>query len=425
MSEGGGGRGSFGGGFSGGEGSVSRGFGSESASTGYGPRGDVSRENYPGNQSAIKDEEISDTERDNRRREYKKYSDQVKSNNHSISDCFIATAVYQGDGNHPNVERLRQFRDNFLTMSHFGWKFIRFYYGGFGFKASAFMKRYFPWTLFVLRKIFDLIIPFLPVNLLKEEKEVSQEVLRMDYRKLSIACSDFLRKELEKRKLNCFCVGLSGGVDSAVTAALCKLTGKDVVAITISAQWIIREQDVEDAKIVANQLGIRHIVVDLTELFTRALEFELPNSAHIIMGIRNAVIKEIAEDCGGLLVGTEVKTEFCAGLFSPNSLIGTIFPLENIYKTQCYALAKHLGLPECVLHKPSHSGIDGDGDDSFWGIGCSLFDWVLCLLEKEYSIECIEIETGVMAHVVRAIKERKEMSEIIMSFPSFKFEPMS
>lgn len=333
--------------------------------------------------------------------------------------CFVATAVYDGDDSHPNVDRLRQFRDNFLLMSQQGRRFVRFYYGGFGFKMSVFMRKYFPWTLMLLRKIFDLVVPLLPVDLADVNKTVPQ-ILQMDFRKFCSPCVDFLCKEAQEREFDCLCIGLSGGVDSAATAALCKLTGMRVVAVTISGDGCIREQDILDAREIARHLNIEHIVVDLTELLKKSMEFNLPNKEHIIMGIRNAVVKEIAEDQNGLLVGSGVRTELYSGLFSPNSILGAIFPLASLFKTQIYSLVAYLGLPECVLQKPSHSGIHGEDNDVFWGLGYAMFDWVSQLMEQGWTTDCIEVETGVKSHVVEAIRSQKKWSDRFLSFPNFK-----
>ncbi|MFA5986554.1 MAG: NAD(+) synthase [Parcubacteria group bacterium] len=336
--------------------------------------------------------------------------------------CAVATVIYEGNEDHPMVERLRQFRDNRLMMYPRGRKFIDFYYNGFGFRLALIMWRYFPQVLPIVRKLFDRIIPSLPTSLITENKEIPADVFTMDFVKFCLVCTDFLHKKAKAREAKCLCVGLSGGIDSALVAKMCKLTGMEVVAITISGEGFIREQDVCDAQTVATHLGIRHIVLDMTDLFEKAVMYNLPNHAHIIMGLRNTVIKEVAESLGGFLIGTSVKTELYSGLFSPNSMAGATQPLESLFKTQVYALADYLNLPDCVLKKPSHSGINGDGDDSFFGLGCALFDWVAYLIERELSTKEIASETGVEKCVIDAIKRQKKLSDELLSFPELHFK---
>lgn len=72
-------------------------------------------------------------------------------------DCFIATAVY-GDQNAPQVETLRQYRDNVLKESTLGRRFISFYYSGAGKKAAELIKTKLPSAIPVIRQGLDKIV---------------------------------------------------------------------------------------------------------------------------------------------------------------------------------------------------------------------------------------------------------------------------
>ncbi|MFH0870693.1 MAG: CFI-box-CTERM domain-containing protein [archaeon] len=72
-------------------------------------------------------------------------------------DCFVATAVY-GNINAPQVEVLRQFRDNVLANSSFGRAFINFYYSGSGEKTAKFIEKHLPSTIPILRKSLDVLV---------------------------------------------------------------------------------------------------------------------------------------------------------------------------------------------------------------------------------------------------------------------------
>lgn len=73
------------------------------------------------------------------------------------SSCFIATAVY-GDRNAPQVQTLREFRDEVLTRSKAGRAFIDFYYSGAGERAANAVKTHLPTTIPVIRKCLDTLV---------------------------------------------------------------------------------------------------------------------------------------------------------------------------------------------------------------------------------------------------------------------------
>lgn len=73
------------------------------------------------------------------------------------NDCFVATAVY-GDKNAPQVQTLRDFRDNVLMRSAIGRAFVDFYYSGAGKKTADFVREHLPPTIPVLRKGLDAIV---------------------------------------------------------------------------------------------------------------------------------------------------------------------------------------------------------------------------------------------------------------------------
>lgn len=72
-------------------------------------------------------------------------------------ECFIATAVY-GDKNAPQVQKLREFRDNVLMQSSTGRAFVNFYYGGAGKKTADFIRKRLPSTIPVIKKSLDALV---------------------------------------------------------------------------------------------------------------------------------------------------------------------------------------------------------------------------------------------------------------------------
>lgn len=75
----------------------------------------------------------------------------------AVDDCFVATAVY-GDKNVPQIQTLRQFRDNILMQNSLGRTFVDFYYGGAGKKTADFVREHLPSTLPLIRKGLDCLV---------------------------------------------------------------------------------------------------------------------------------------------------------------------------------------------------------------------------------------------------------------------------
>ena len=72
-------------------------------------------------------------------------------------DCFVATAVY-GNAHAPQVEALREFRDNVLMQNKMGRAFVNFYYSGAGEKTANFIKEHLPSAIPPIRKGLDTLV---------------------------------------------------------------------------------------------------------------------------------------------------------------------------------------------------------------------------------------------------------------------------
>lgn len=235
-------------------------------------------------------------------------------------------------------------------------------------------------------------------------------VAQLDCKKFIATATNFIQEEVSKRSLKKLAVGLSGGVDSAVTLALAAGSGLSVVAITVQAENFIRRIDTEHAKLVAENLKIAQEIIDCKAICEAIKALRLPKTHHLIMGMRNTIIKELAENRKALLLGTGNKTERCANLFSANSYLGQIFPLAPLFKTQVYQLAKYFGLPACIINKESHSGIEGEKNDTFLGFPYDVFDVAITAEEKG-------LETTIPKEFLALIGEKKKMANIFFSFP--------
>jgi NAD+ synthase len=175
---------------------------------------------------------------------------------------------------------------------------------------------------------------------------------------LAAALRGFLREELRAAGLAGYVVGLSGGLDSAVSAALAVSalgTGK-VVALALPGPTSSPES-LAHAREVAARLDLELTVVDLSraggELATTLAARDDPmRFGNLMARLRMVTLFDRARTLPGLVLGTSNKSEILLGystLFGDSA--SSVNPLADLWKTHIFALGRHLGLPEAVIRK--------------------------------------------------------------------------
>jgi NAD+ synthase len=201
-------------------------------------------------------------------------------------------------------------------------------------------------------------------KLTKNDKQLLEKYapfLNLNCKKFEKRAIYFLRREAENRNKQ-LTIGLSGGVDSAVIAALCKKTGIDTKPVIVYDNKYSIEKDIKDAKKICEHIGLEHKLIDASELYHKNFE-KITINPHTMMGFRRALIYNFAEQENRMVVSAGNKTELYFGIMNPNSLLGDVLPIINLYKTQVLQLADHLKLPKEIVKKPSHSGIKDESKD--------------------------------------------------------------
>jgi len=175
---------------------------------------------------------------------------------------------------------------------------------------------------------------------------------------------DFIRTQVEGAGAAGVVVGLSGGVDSAVVAALAvrALGAPRVFGLLLPVSFTPAE-DNDDARRLAEQLGIAHATVPIqtvTESLFTALRCdpdaagERTAAANIRSRIRMVALYYVANTKNYLVAGTGDKSEELIGFFTKHGDGGVDFqPIAHLYKTQVRALARELGIPEAIAGKPA------------------------------------------------------------------------
>lgn len=209
----------------------------------------------------------------------------------------------------------------------------------------------------------------------------------------------FIRSEITRAGFSKAVVGLSGGLDSAVSCALAAdaLGPKNVLAVRMPYRTSSPDS-LEDARLVAEQLGVILDTIEITEmvepLLTRDAKMSNVRRGNILARARMIVLYDQSEVFKGLVVGTSNKTEILLGYTTLwGDMAAAINPLGDLYKTQLRQLAASLGLPPSVLNKPPSADLwAGQTDEGEMGLRYHEVDRLLYLLVDERCSpeECVE-----------------------------------
>jgi NAD+ synthase len=211
--------------------------------------------------------------------------------------------------------------------------------------------------------------------------------LRLDAPLATAVLTGFIRDAVETSCSAGVVVGLSGGVDSSLAAALAaRALGAAGVHGFVLPYRSSSAESAADARQVAAQLGIDHRLIDISPMVDAYFTIE-PGADAVRRGNKMArermtILYDQAKKLGCLVLGTSNKTEILLGystVFGDNA--SSLNPLGDLYKQQVWQLAAHLGLPPNVVGKqPSADLWPGQTDEGDLGFSYPVADEVLFLL---------------------------------------------
>jgi NAD+ synthase (glutamine-hydrolysing) len=219
----------------------------------------------------------------------------------------------------------------------------------------------------------------------------------------------FLRQEVrERRGFDRALVALSGGVDSAVTAALAaRALGADKVTGVRLPYRTSSEESMEHAEAVARMLGIELETIDISAavdgFYGDRDQADPTRRGNAMSRVRMLAMFDLSARHRALPVGTGNKSERLLGYFTwHGDDAPPINPLGDLYKTQVLALASHLELPEDVIGKaPTADLVEGQTDERDLGITYERADRILDALVSGYEFDEIVAQGFTRAEVGR------------------------
>jgi NAD+ synthase len=196
----------------------------------------------------------------------------------------------------------------------------------------------------------------------------------------------WLREKVRAAGAKGLVVGLSGGVDSACTAALAKRAmGEEVLGVLMPCDS--SPEDADYAHLAAQALKIETITVDLGSVYDAFLQVLPPAgelaAANIKPRLRMAVLYYLAAANQYLVAGTGNKSESMVGYFTKYGDGGVdLEPLGELYKWQVLELARWLGVPRPIVERPPSAGLwAGQTDEGEMGITYQVLDATLAMIE--------------------------------------------
>ena len=209
----------------------------------------------------------------------------------------------------------------------------------------------------------------------------------------------FLKSEITRVGFTHAVVGLSGGIDSALSCALAAeaLGPENVLAIRMPYASSSPDS-LEDAQKTAHGLGVRMDTIEITPmvdpLIQREPQMSKQRRGNLMARARMIVLYDQSEAFKGLVVGTSNKTEILLGYTTLwGDMASALNPIGDLYKTQLRQLACSLNIPKSVIDKPPSADLwVGQTDETDLGFTYEEVDKLLYLLvDQRYDLEdCIE-----------------------------------
>lgn len=189
----------------------------------------------------------------------------------------------------------------------------------------------------------------------------------------------WLLEQVKDRGAKGFVVGLSGGIDSAVVAALCRnVCPKSTLGVIMPCYS--NPKDARHAQLLAESIGIEYKTVILDKPFTEMVklltgeDYNPGNKDLVIANIkprlRMTTLYYYAARRQSLVVGTGNRSELTVGYFTKYGDGGAdLLPIANLVKKQVVELAKLLEIPAPIINKPPSAGLwEGQSDEKEMGI---------------------------------------------------------
>ena len=251
----------------------------------------------------------------------------------------------------------------------------------------------------------------------KQDSTSLPSQLARNWDAIVLGLSDYV----EKNNIPGLVLGLSGGIDSAVCAALAAdAVGSDRVSGILMPSIYSSDSSLEDAKTLAENLGISYAVAPITEMhesFQKSIELSGLADENIQSRIRALILMADSNNSGRLLLSTGNKSEISVGYSTIyGDSAGGYAPLKDVYKSSVYQLAEYRNqvsavIPESSITKPPSAELRPDQHDQQSLPDYDVLDAMLkILIEGHGSVDGL-ITAGYPADLSKDVARKLKNSE--------------
>jgi NAD+ synthase len=248
------------------------------------------------------------------------------------------------------------------------------------------------------------------------------ELLRIEPVETEKRITAFIRDYVIAQRAPGVVLGISGGIDSAVSAAVSvrAIGSSRVLGLSMPEVETWDAGDTKDAELVAKTFGITLERIDISPLvraaFDRISVFDSSDrlaNGNVKARMRMVVLYYYANRTRHLVVGSSDKSEFMLGYFTKwGDYCADLSPLADLYKSQVRQLALHLGVPAKIVEKrPTPNLWPGQTAEEELGLNYDQLDLILFGLEHSMAAEEIVRELQLSADVVKRVEMRCRASE--------------
>jgi NAD+ synthetase len=256
------------------------------------------------------------------------------------------------------------------------------------------------------------------------------DLLALDLHLVQRTLVEFIREEVGRRRgFSRVVVGVSGGVDSAVSLFLaCRALGPENVHGFRLPYRTSSADSLEHAALALDATGAHAHTIDISKPIDRYVEEYEPDisplrsplrKGNLMARLRAVILFDQSAKIGALPLGTGNKSERLLGYFTWHADDSPpINPLGDLLKTQVWALARHLGVPDVIVDKPATADlVKGVNDEDELGVAYHDADPILHWLLRGYGADEL-IRLGFDADDVRVVTRRLESTHWKRELPT-------
>ncbi len=234
----------------------------------------------------------------------------------------------------------------------------------------------------------------------------------MNWQNIKDQMTIFLKDEVKKTGLSKVVVGLSGGLDSAVVAVLCKEVFKDNLSVVLMPSHMSSDESASDAIELCKKFDIRYETVEIASMvkgyFDNVEDATPLRIGNLSARMRMSILYDISARDNSLVVGTSNKSEILLGY---GTLYGdtacAINPIGQMYKSDEFEFARFLGVTDAIINKPPSADLwEGQSDEEELGYSYKAMDDVLKQLVDENKSKNELISLGIDKELIDMLEYR-------------------